>query len=302
MTAAKRFCLFAACVACGVLIFGLAGGQPALSRPAAAMAAILSACAIGASKRFAGYQFTAWFVAAVVAALLYPTYFLIWGPLEIGSWTLPAINLQNRWLILAVVQLVMFSMGVQMRMADFARIATTPYPVIVGVALQFLVMPLSGYALAKLFAFPPEIAAGVVLIGSCSSGLASNVMCYLAGANLALSITLTAVATLLAPLATPFWMQLLAGEFVSIDPLQMMMQIVEMVLLPIAAAMLHDYLKHARPAQRTAAFALAVAGGVVALAVAADALFGPWSSVHQLPPALRRAAAMVGGAAAVGAA
>lgn len=300
MAIAKRLCLAAACVAGGVLIVGLLLRQPAWWRPAAVAAAVSMAAAVGASRRWSGYQFTSWIVAAVVAALVYPDAFLTWGPVEIGRWTLPAINLQNRWLILVVVQMVMFSMGVQMRMADFARIATTPYPVFVGVGLQFLVMPLLGFSLAKLFAFPPEIAAGVVLIGSCSSGLASNVMCYLAGANLALSITLTAVATLLAPLATPFWMKVLAGEFVSIEPVKMMMQIVEMVLLPIAAAMVHDFLKHASPQQRRVVLATAAIGGLLAVALLVDAFAGPSAAAAFFAPSVRRFVALAGGALAIG--
>lgn len=297
-----RLCLIAACVAGGVLVVGLSLGRPAWWQPAAVAMAVLITGAVGASQRFAAYQFTSWIVSAVVAALIYPDAFLTWGPVEIGRWSLPAINLQNRWLILAVVQMVMFSMGVQMRLSDFARIATTPYPVLVGVALQFLVMPLLGFSLAKLFQFPPEIAAGVVLIGSCSSGLASNVMCYLAGANLALSITLTAVATLLAPLATPFWMKVLAGEFVSIDAVAMMVQIVEMVLLPIAAAMLHDYLTHASTQQRRVVLAAAAAGGLLAAAMLLNGVAGPWEWTARVGPAVGRFAGLAGGAVALGAA
>jgi BASS family bile acid:Na+ symporter len=101
--------------------------------------------------------------------------------------------------------------------------------------------------LATAFGFPPEVAAGIVLIGSCSSGLASNVMTYLAGANLALSIALTAAGTLLAPLTTPFWMYVLAGDKVPVDFVGMMLQIMKIVIAPIGAALLHDYLKHASP-------------------------------------------------------
>ena len=82
-----------------------------------------------------------------------------------------------------------------------------PWGVFVGVFCQFTIMPLVGFALTKVFAFPEEIAAGIILIGCCSSGLASNVMVYLARGNLALSITLTAVTTLVAPVMTPLWMK-----------------------------------------------------------------------------------------------
>ena len=90
---------------------------------------------------------------------------------------------------------------------------------------HFTIMPLVGVTLAKSFGFPPEIAAGVVLIGSSPSGLASNVMAYLAKANVALSVTLTAVATIIAPFMTPLLMKYLAGSFVPIDFYAMMISI-----------------------------------------------------------------------------
>lgn len=246
------------------------------------------------------YRFTAWILAAVAAALVYPRIFLQWGPLEVGGMELPAIDLRNKWILLAIVQLVMFAMGVKMRLADFAGVLRTPYPVLIGVSLQFLVMPLVGYGLAKLFAFPPEIAAGVVLIGSCSSGLASNVMCYLAGANLALSITLTAAATIVAPLATPFWMKTLAGEFIEIDPWRMMVQIVQMVLLPIGAAMIHDYLRHATQRARWSLNLIAVAGGVVAAWLSFEAYHAADAHWVMLPDTTRQMLIMLSVTLAVG--
>jgi BASS family bile acid:Na+ symporter len=107
-------------------------------------------------------------------------------------------------------------------------------------------MPLVGFTLAKLFNFPPEIAAGVVLIGSMPCGLASNVMSYLANANLALSITLTTIATLLAPFLTPLWMKVLGGQFIQIDALAMMWDIIKMVVLPIGAGLLFNRLLHGK--------------------------------------------------------
>ena len=107
-------------------------------------------------------------------------------------------------------------------------------------------MPVLGFSIASLFAFPPEIAAGVVLIGSSPSGLASNVMAYLAKANLALSVTLTAVSTVLAPLMTPLLMETFAGQFVPIDFLGMMLSITKIVILPIIAGLLFNYFFHGK--------------------------------------------------------
>lgn len=111
--------------------------------------------------------------------------------------------------------MIMFGMGTQMNVRDFLNVASMPVGVIVGVGCQFLMMPLLGFTLASIFRFPPEIGAGLILIGSCSSGLSSNVMTFLAKGNLALSVTLTAIATAAAPIMTPLWMRFLAGSMVS---------------------------------------------------------------------------------------
>jgi len=154
--------------------------------------------------------------------------------------------------------LVMFGVGTQMSLRDFAGVMKMPWAVFVGVFSQFTIMPLVGFALTKVFPLPEEIAAGVILIGCCSSGLASNVMVYLAGANLALSITLTAITTLIAPVMTPFWMKLLAGELVEgLQFSKMTLDIIQLVIVPIGAALLHDFLKHATERNRRMVFVAA---------------------------------------------
>jgi BASS family bile acid:Na+ symporter len=117
--------------------------------------------------------------------------------------------------------------------------------VLIGLACHFSVMPLMGYLLTRVFHFDPEIAAGIILIGSCSSGLASNVMVYIARANLTLSVAVTAMATLAAPFFTPLLMKLLAGTYIHVKFGDMMLEIVKIVLLPIGAALLLDYLNWA---------------------------------------------------------
>jgi BASS family bile acid:Na+ symporter len=107
-------------------------------------------------------------------------------------------------------------------------------------------MPLVGFALAHLFNFPNEIAAGIILIGCCPSGLASNVMCYLARANLALSVTVTTVSTLLAPFLTPLLMKLLGGEFVAISFLDMMWDITKIVIFPVLAGLIFNHFLHGK--------------------------------------------------------
>jgi len=197
-------------------------------------------------------QFTFWLAVAVAGAMIFPSAFLHWGP----------VNLRDKWLLLVMIQAVMFGMGTQMKLADFAGLIRMPQAVLIGVAGQFTIMPLTGWALTKVFTFEPEVAAGIILTGSCSAGLASNVMSYLARANLALSITMTSVTTMLAPVMTPLWMKLLAGELVEVRAFGMMIEIIKMVIVPIGAALLHDYLGFAAPVCRRVVQFVAVIGAL----------------------------------------
>jgi len=214
------------------------------------------------TKTLRGYQFTAWILAVVTAAMFYPAQFL-----HVGDF-----DMKNKWVMLIAIQMVMFGMGTQMSLHDFAGVAKAPRGVFVGIFCHFTVMPLVGLALTKIFRFDPEIAAGIILIGSCSSGLSSNVMAYIAKSNLALSVTVTAVTTMIAPLMTPLWMKLLAGTMVHVSFFAMMVDIIKIVLVPIGAALLHDYLKHASPRGRTVVLAIAA----FALAWLAFLIFGGW--------------------------
>ncbi len=231
-------------------------------QPLAVFAALALAIGLRFIPKLRGYQFTAWIIVAVVAGMIYPAQLL-----KVGDF-----DLRNKWLILFIVQAVMFGMGTQMKLADFKGVAKMPGAVAIGVAGQFTIMPLVGFGLTKLFHFEPEIAAGIILIGSCSAGLASNVMAYIAKANLALSITMTSVTTALAPIMTPLWMKILAGELVEVKPFHMMMEIIKMVIMPIGAALLHDYLTFAKPRGRRIVYGTA-ATGVVWLTFIA---FGGW--------------------------
>jgi BASS family bile acid:Na+ symporter len=240
-------CLAVAGGAALVLVGGMLTTRADVWRPAAVALAVSMAVALRSVPALQGYQFTAWIVAVVIAAMVYPRAFL-----RIGT-----IDLSDKRIIVAMVQLVMFGMGTQMSLRDFAGVAKMPWSVLVGIFCQFTIMPLVGFGLTKLFAFDDEIAAGVILIGCCSSGLASNVMAYLARANLALSITMTSVTTLLAPFVTPLWMKRLAGDRVDVSVLAMMADIIKLVVVPIGAALLHDQLKRTSPVGRRRVVALA---------------------------------------------
>ena len=184
----------------------------------------LVAAALGCSvagQRWRGYQFTVWILVVVVAAMCFPAQIL----------QINGFDMRNKWVMLIAIQMVMFGMGVHMTLRDFAGVVRDPRGVLVGVLCHFTVMPLVGLTLTKIFQFAPEISAGIILIGSCSSGLASNVMAYIARSNLALSVTVTAVTTLLAPVMPPLWMKWLAGTMVEVSFFKMMVEIIKIVLV-----------------------------------------------------------------------
>lgn len=250
-----RFLLWLSPLALAVTAGAALTGHGPLAAWAAIVATISFALGLRAVPALAGYQFTAWIIASVVIAMLFPT-----SVVQVAGF-----DLTNKWVRLAMIQLVMFGMGTQMGLRDFAGVLRNPWGVGVAVFSQFTVMPLTGWALTKVFPLEPEVAAGVILIGACSSGLASNVMCYIAKANLPLSVTATACTTLLAPLMTPLWMKLLAGRLVDVSFIGMMTEIVKIVLVPIGAGLIHDYLKWASPQGARRVHLTAAAGAVGAL-------------------------------------
>ncbi len=177
-----------------------------------------------------GFSFTVIILAVVSLAMYYPQYFLTVGGFKLSG------------LIVPLLQVIMFGMGTELSLKDFAQVLRMPRGVLLGVVCHYTIMPLVGFLMATLFHFPPEIAAGIILVGCCPSGLASNVMSYLAKANLALSVSVTTVSTLLAPFLTPLMMRLLAGRFVEVHAGAMLLDIIKIVILPIVAGLLFHYL------------------------------------------------------------
>ena len=155
---------------------------------------------------------------AAAVSMLWPQV----GDVVRPSWTV--------WLLSAV----MLGMGLMLSVEDFRVVFRRPGDVLLTTALQFVVMPLLGWTLTKVFRLPPELAVGVILVGCCPGGTASNVMTFLAGGDLALSVGATCVSTLLAPLVTPLLMWLLAGQMVDVDVMKMFLNIVQVVIIPIA--------------------------------------------------------------------
>ncbi|WP_234735368.1 bile acid:sodium symporter family protein [Tellurirhabdus bombi] len=170
---------------------------------------------------YASLSFTVLIVVAVAVATYHPEYLLTWGDFELKR------------LIVPLMQVIMFGMGTIMTTDDFVGVIKMPRGIIVGLLAHYVIMPGVGFALANVFNFPAEIAAGVVLIGCVPSGLASNVICYISRANVALSVSVTTVSTLLAPILTPSLMKLLAGQFVPVHFWDMMVEILKVVIIPI---------------------------------------------------------------------
>ena len=156
-------------------------------------------------------------------AFAFPRAFISWGGVKLVSLVVPAI------------QLIMFGMGTTLSANDFLSVAKSPWAVVLGVALQFIVMPLIGLSLVGIFGFTGELAAGFILVGAVAGGTASNVVAYLAGANVALSVTMTCCSTLISPFATPLLMKLLAGRFMDISVKKMMIDCLKIVLVPVLA-------------------------------------------------------------------
>ncbi|HLX90633.1 MAG TPA: bile acid:sodium symporter family protein [Puia sp.] len=192
------------------------------------------AIAFRSSMRLRGFSYTILILAAASVAMYYPQYFLHIGSLKFSR------------LILPFLQIIMFGMGTELSIKDFKEILRMPRGIFVGVICHYTIMPTIGFILANIFKFPNEIAAGIILVGCSPSGLASNVMSYLAKANLALSISITTISTLLAPLLTPLLMKLIAGQLVTIHFWTMFWDITKIVIIPIAAGLLFHYVVRGR--------------------------------------------------------
>lgn len=180
------------------------------------------------------------------------------------AYYVPAPFLPIGGYIRALLALIMFGMGITLTFGDFRRVLIAPKAVCAGMVGQFIAMPLAGYLIARLLRLPPELAVGTILVGTCPSGTASNVIAYLARADVALSVTLTAVNTLLAPVLTPLLLKFYAGEYVPVDAGQMFTEILSVVVIPTFAGLLLNHF-FPRTARRLSPFApmLSVVGIVL---------------------------------------
>lgn len=168
----------------------------------------------------------------------------------------------------------MFGMGTTLTLEDFKRVFLRPLDVGVGVIAQYLFMPFLGFALAKLFGLDPLLAVGVVLVGSSPGGTSSNVITYLARGDVAFSVTMTSVSTILSPILLPFLMYVYAGEWINVPVVKLFISTIQIILLPVGLglvfrALIKDRIKYVLPVLPSVSAASIIF--IVAVIVAANA-------------------------------
>ena len=168
-------------------------------------------------------KYMAWIVLAVAALALFLPGTCLW--------------IQTKW-VNYLLMVVMFGMGLTMKLSDFAVVFSRPRDVLIGCTAQFIFMPLLAFALGKLFGLNDELLVGVVLVGTCPGGTASNVITYLSKGDTALSVGMTSINTLLAPFLTPALTYLYLRTSVSVDVKAMFLSIVQVVVVPIGLGLL----------------------------------------------------------------
>jgi bile acid:Na+ symporter, BASS family len=171
--------------------------------------------------------FPLWAVLISVAAYFAPGVFL-----PLGGW------------VTDLLALIMFAMGVTLRFADFRRVLTRPAPVIAGLGLHYLIMPLAAWLIAKLLHMPPELAAGMILVGSVASGTSSTVMVYLSGGDVALSVTISALSTVVGIVATPLLTRLYVSTDIAVNVGGLLWSIVQIVAIPVVLGLVLNHLLH----------------------------------------------------------
>ncbi|OTJ99938.1 bile acid:sodium symporter family protein [Pseudomonas aeruginosa] len=188
--------------------------------------------ALTALSRFVSASFPFWVLLFAILAFFQPAWFL---PLTVA--------------IAPLLGLVMFGMGLTLKGEDFREVARHPIRVLIGVLAQFVIMPGLAWLLCRLLQLPAEIAVGVILVGCCPGGTASNVMTWLSRGDVARSLAITSVTTLLAPLVTPALVWLLASAWLPVSFAAMFLSILQVVLVPIALGLLAQRLLGERTRQ-----------------------------------------------------
>jgi len=226
--------------------------------------------------------FPLWALLIAILAFMAPPVFM-----PVGPW------------VTMLLGIIMFAMGMTLTPADFKRVAKQPAPVAAGIGLHYLIMPLAAWLIAKLLHMPPDLAVGMVLVGSVASGTASTVMVYIAKGDVALSVTISAVSTLVGVIATPLLTRLYVDAGIAVPVLKLLLSIVRIVLIPVALGVIVNVIAHRQvrkvepvlPLVSMAAILLIIAA-VVAGTAKSIALVGPLVLVAVI---LHNAVGLLGG-------
>ena len=206
-------------------------------------------------SKTAGSTFAIWVILFAVLAFFIPGGF---------TWIAPHISL--------LLGIIMFGMGLTLSLKDFKAVFQAPKSVIIGVVAQFTIMPLLAFLLATIFQLPPEVAVGVILVGCCPGGTASNVMTFLAKGNTALSVAVTSISTLLAPILTPALTLLFASKWLPVSAGSLFLSIVQIVLVPIILGIIVNLLFKKQVEKSISVLPLISVIGIVAVASAVVAV------------------------------
>jgi bile acid:Na+ symporter, BASS family len=206
-------------------------------------------------SKAAGRTFAVWVILFAILAFFIPGGF---------TWIAPHIAL--------LLGIIMFGMGLTLSLDDFKAVFQQPKSVIVGVLAQYTIMPLLAFGLAVLFRLEPEVAVGVILVGCCPGGTASNVMTFLAKGNTALSVAVTSVSTLLAPILTPALTLVFASKWLAVSAGDLLLSIVQIVLVPIVLGIVVKVLFRKQVEKSIAVLPLISVVGIVAVASAVVAV------------------------------
>ena len=203
---------------------------------------------------FMGKTFAVWVIIAAIIAFYFPAGFTFLAKY-----------------ISILLGIVMFGMGLTLKAKDFSEVVKRPKDVIIGILGQFVIMPCLAYLLCMVLQLPAEVAVGVILVGCCPGGTASNVMTFLGKGDVPLSVTISACTTVMAPIVTPALIYLFANQWVEVDPMSMFMSIVNIVILPIVAGVLVNtfFGKHVRAAVSVLPLISVVAIVLIVIAVVA---------------------------------
>ncbi|WP_420225514.1 bile acid:sodium symporter family protein [Pigmentiphaga litoralis] len=207
--------------------------------------------ALARLSRFVGNTFAIWVLLFAVIAFFAPAQFT-W----LGKYIVPLLGM------------IMFGMGLTLSKEDFREVVRRPGDVAIGVAGQFIIMPGLAYLLTRVLDLPPEVAVGVILVGCCPGGTASNVMTFLARGDVALSVAVTSVTTLVAPIVTPALIYVLASQWIDVSASAMFWSIVQVVVLPIALGVAAQYLLGKRVQHGVAVLPLISVVAIVAIVAA----------------------------------